>query len=78
MKQDPDAKQAQTGDAFAYKWSRRESYESEAMQQKSYRWLVERYFGSEAERERFLEASQGSKILDAGCGSGYSALRLFG
>ncbi|MBI5740640.1 MAG: class I SAM-dependent methyltransferase [Nitrospirae bacterium] len=73
-----DRKQQQTSECFAYKWAKRETYESEAVKQKIYKWLVERYFGSEDARAVFLAGNKGKKILDAGCGSGFSASLLFG
>ncbi len=72
-----DKKQQQTNECFSYKWAKRETYESETVKEKSYRWLVERYFGSEKDRERFLIDNKGKKIMDAGCGSAYSSLILF-
>jgi len=68
----------QTSDCFAYKWGKRETYESDAVRHRAYRWLVERYFGTEEERNKFLEKSKGKRVLDAGCGSGFSASVLFG
>lgn len=73
-----DEKQQQTSRCFSYKWAKRETYESNSVKQKAYRWLVERYFGSDGERSKFLAKSKGKKILDAGCGSGFSASVLFG
>ena len=73
-----DQKEKQTRECFSYKWGRRETYESDAMRERAYRWLVERYFGNEEERNTFLDRSKGKKILDAGCGSGFSASILFG
>lgn len=73
-----DEKEEQTKECFSYKWERRETYESEAMRQKAYHWLVERYFGTEEQRNRFLDQNRGKKILDAGCGSGFSSSLLLG
>jgi len=73
-----DAKQQQTSRCFSYKWAKRETYEGNSVKQKAYHWLVERYFGSDEERSRFLAENKGKKILDAGCGSGFSASVLFG
>jgi len=70
--------QRQTEDSFGYKWKRRDTYESAAVQSEWRRWLLEKYFdGSEASL-RALFGSQPRRILDAGCGSGGSALALFG
>lgn len=42
-------------------------------------WLVERYCNNDPTRIRqWLDGSERKIILDAGCGSGYSALLLFG
>lgn len=70
--------QAQTEDAFAYKWARRDTYESPHMAETAKQWLIERYCaGDIGTLDRWL--SGGSKlILDAGCGAGFSALLLFG
>lgn len=72
-----DEKQQQTSDCFSYKWAKRETYENDSVKQKAYQWLVERYFGSDEERNKFLAQNKGNRILDAGCGSGFSALVLF-
>lgn len=70
--------QVQTKDTFSFKWARRETYESEAFQANSRRWLFERY--CEGDQNRLSEWLAGGRkiILDAGCGSGYSALLFFG
>jgi SAM-dependent methyltransferase len=73
-----DEKQQQTGRCFSYKWAKRETYESNNVKEKAYQWMVERYFGSDEERCKFLARSKGKKLLDAGCGSGFSASVLFG
>lgn len=70
-----DAGQAQTRDAFAYKWSKRETYSSPAMQTAIRAWLKERY----APLLQQLDKT-GRKplfLLDAGCGSGNAASLLF-
>jgi arsenite methyltransferase len=68
--------QEQTRDAFDYKWNKRETYESEAMKSASRTWLIERYFAGEIMKINSL-LKPGLKVLDAGCGSGYSAQLLF-
>jgi arsenite methyltransferase len=71
-------KQRQTEDTFAYKWRKRETYESPHMQAEWRRWMLEKYFdGDSAGPERLLGSSP-KRILDAGCGSGGSAKLLFG
>lgn len=71
--------QTQTKDAFAFKWAKRDTYESEEMKQASYNWLIERYCQNKPENlETLLGENNTEKIiLDAGCGSGYSGLILF-
>lgn len=67
--------QAQTQEAFGFKWKKRDTYESEAVQSASKAWLLERYVipGS-----TLKDAVKGKRVLDAGCGAGHSALLLFG
>lgn len=70
--------QKQTADTFGYKWSRVESYEKEGMWKLTKDWLMEKYFsGDEAQLRRLFRGSK-KLILDAGCGSGFSASVLFG
>jgi SAM-dependent methyltransferase len=69
--------QDQTRDTFAFKWSKRETYESEAVLENARRWLFERYCGNDPDKlEDWLHGSE-KIILDAGCGSGFSALLFF-
>ena len=72
--------QDQTRETFGFKWARRDSYESPAVQEAGRVWLLERYCEGDSERlGRWLAEGGGRKlILDAGCGSGHSALLLFG
>ncbi len=72
--------QRQTEETFGFKWKKRDTYESEAVQQEWKRWLFDKYFdGDHARLEQLLASGQGARnILDAGCGSGGSALLLFG
>jgi arsenite methyltransferase len=70
--------QRQTNEAFAYKWSRTDSYGSPAMEDFTREWALRKYCGGD---ERVLQSwlAGGSKLLlDAGCGSGYTARCLFG
>lgn len=70
--------QAQTESTFSYKWARRDTYESPAMQAMSQRWLLDRYCdGDPAGVDAWLAGGR-KRILDAGCGAGYSAIILFG
>ena len=66
-----EAAQAQTRDMFAYKWARRDTYGSAANDRIQRAWLLERYGDLGA------ELIDGALVLDAGCGSGYTAKILF-
>jgi SAM-dependent methyltransferase len=70
--------QRQTEDVFSYKWRRRETYESEHMQAEWKRWMLEKYFDGDPAGPRRLLGPGPKRILDAGCGSGGSAMLLFG
>jgi arsenite methyltransferase len=71
--------QDQTKDAFSFKWNQLETYESEAVKKRSYDWLLDRYFGGkESAKQEFINKNKGCLFLDAGCGSGFSMLLLFG
>jgi len=70
--------QAQTEAAFGFKWALRDTYESEAVQNATRDWLIERYCdGDESKVDEWLAGGR-KVILDAGCGAGHSALLLFG
>lgn len=70
--------QQQTDEAFGFKWSKRDTYESAASQANMRRWLLERYCANDPRRiDEWL--GRGRKIiLDAGCGAGFSGLLFFG
>lgn len=72
--------QSQTSEAFEFKWSKRNTYESEAVSNAGSKWLLERYFDNDPMKLKEFLNKDGSRkiILDAGCGAGYSALLLFG
>lgn len=72
--------QTQTQDIFGFKWSKRDTYESDAVKKSGASWLIERYFDNSYDKlNEFLNKDGKRKIiLDAGCGSGYSSLLLFG
>lgn len=70
--------QGQTSKAFGFKWSKRDTYESAAVQSTSRQWLLERYCDNDPARLRAWLAGERKIILDAGCGAGYSALLFFG
>jgi SAM-dependent methyltransferase len=67
-----DAGQRQTQGSFGFKWEKRDTYDSPAVWEQATRWLVERYgFDSIAGMREHL-AGKG-RVLDAGCGSGFSS-----
>jgi len=70
-----DAGQAQTAEAFGFKWNRTESYQSEHLRQKTKAWLIERYGDL---LEVLGKRDRVPLLLDAGCGSGFTASLLFG
>lgn len=70
--------QLQTETAFAYKWSRRDTYESPAVRNAAQRWLFERYCGGDPRLLDEWLRGERKLILDAGCGAGFSALLFFG
>jgi arsenite methyltransferase len=75
----PSQTQKQTEETFSFKWKQRDTYESPAVQREWKRWLFEKYFDNDpACLDELLPNKGGKKILDAGCGSGGSALLLFG
>lgn len=78
----PDLKrssgQDQTKQAFGFKWAKRNTYESQAVQENARRWLAERYCGGDLARIDHWFAGERKILLDAGCGAGFSALLLFG
>jgi len=67
-----DVDQRQTELSFAAKWRRRSSYESTAMREQTARWLCERY-GFDAPSSLRDHLAAAGAVLDAGCGSGFSA-----
>jgi arsenite methyltransferase len=69
--------QEQTRDAFAYKWKKSNTYNSNTVKDKARRWLFERYLGNDPNLLAGWFTS-GSKVLDAGCGAAFSAQLLFG
>ncbi|WLT31796.1 class I SAM-dependent methyltransferase [Geothrix sp. PMB-07] len=72
--------QEQTQEAFGFKWAKRHTYESEAVQRAAQTWLFDRYCGGDATQlDQWLDPASGRRlILDAGCGAGHSALLFFG
>src|SRR5262245_56533414 len=69
--------QAQTCKAFAFKWKKRDTFDSDASLARMRAWLVERY-GDVAAASWWSEYGDQPVLLDAGCGAGLSALELWG
>ena len=70
--------QAQTEEAFGFKWAKRDTYESDAVKENGRRWLFERYCGGDPVLLDGWLAGGRKVIVDAGCGAGFSALLFFG
>jgi arsenite methyltransferase len=69
-------RQAQTSEAFGFKWHKRDTFESAAAVARTKAWLVERY-GDVAGAPWWHEYGERPVLLDAGCGGALSALALF-
>lgn len=70
--------QRQTREAFGFKWSKRDTYESAAVGENLRRWLFERYCGGDETRLDSWLQGERKVILDAGCGAGLAAMLFFG
>ena len=68
--------QAQTEEAFGFKWKQRDTFESSASLTRMRAWLIERY-GDVARAPWLAEHGERPLLLDAGCGAGMSGLELF-
>ena len=71
------AAQAQTSDAFGFKWQKRDTFESAASLARMRGWLIERY-GDISNAPWLAEHGDQPLLIDAGCGAGMSAIELFG
>ena len=69
--------QQQTSDMFGFKWQKRDTFEGDAFQADTRRWLAERY-GDLENATWWSEYGNCPVVLDAGCGAGHAALLLFG
>jgi arsenite methyltransferase len=69
--------QEQTKDIFGFKWAKRDTYESPAVQETIKKWLFERYCANDKTKLSKWLGEGGKIILDAGCGSGNAALLFF-
>jgi arsenite methyltransferase len=77
-KRDYSDNQEQTKNTFGFKWAIRDSYDSDAAKKRVKDWLIERYCDNKPEVVKDWLKGGDKIILDAGCGSGLSALLLFG
>jgi arsenite methyltransferase len=69
---DLEAGQAQTGESFGFKWQWREFSDSPRLKEQFGEWVAKRYgFSDLVEMRTFFEGRE--RILDAGCGAGYSS-----
>jgi arsenite methyltransferase len=67
-----DEGQARTEQSFGFKWKRRELSDSPRLHEQFGAWVASRYgFADLAEMRAFFESRE--RILDAGCGAGYSS-----
>lgn len=71
------ATQAQTSDAFGFKWAKRDTFESDQGRARMREWLFERY-GKVTQEPWFAEHGPSPVVVDAGCGAALSAIELFG
>lgn len=73
-----DAAQAQTRDMFAFKWQQRATYTSGSVRSAQVTWLDSRYGGRDLLTLLGGNLTFRPLVLDAGCGSGFTAQLLFG
>jgi arsenite methyltransferase len=69
--------QQQTADIFGFKWAKRDTYESDAMKKMGRDWQLERYGNYCQSLLEWLDKGEKKIIMDAGCGSSFSALLFF-
>ncbi len=67
-----DQNQLQTMEAFAYKWKKRDTYDSPQAKSVATRWMIEKY-GFESLEECATYFAKHDTVLDVGCGSGFSS-----
>src|SRR5437868_3329237 len=69
--------QAQTEEAFGFKWKKRDTFDSPASLSAAREWLVRRY-GDLSDAEWLAEHGERPLLVDAGCGAGMSTVELIG
>jgi arsenite methyltransferase len=68
--------QAQTEEAFGFKWQKRDTFDSPVSLARAREWLIARY-GDPVGSDWFKEHGESPVLLDAGCGAAVSAIELF-
>lgn len=68
--------QAQTAEAFGFKWKKRDTFESPTALARVREWLTARY-GDLSEAAWLFKDTASPIVLDAGCGAAMSAMELF-
>lgn len=62
MRNEISQAQQQTEETFGFKWKKRDTYESPAVQQEWKRWLLEKYFdGDPSSLNQLLSSERGEK-----------------
>lgn len=69
--------QNQTKETFAFKWGKKDSYNSNQMNLSLKNWLMEKYFNNNNAMKNQIFA-EGNTVLDAGCGAGMSIINMLG
>jgi arsenite methyltransferase len=69
------AAQAQTEQAFGFKWKKRDTFDSESSRARMREWLNQRY--GHVVEQRWLDGMERPLVLDAGCGAAWSAFEYF-
>ncbi len=69
--------QAQTREAFGFKWAKTDTYEADAVQDMTRDWLFKRYCQDDPSQLADWLSEKGQIIVDAGCGGGNSGLLFF-
>jgi len=69
-----DSNQEQTRSTFSYKWGdKRHTYDSPNVRRFHFQWWIDRHFETVEKMEMFFAWCKGKKMLDAGCGNGFTA-----
>jgi arsenite methyltransferase len=68
---DREEAQTQTSESFGFKWEQRHTYESSKVLDWSRQWVLDRYGFESLDEMRTFFAGQ-ERILDAGCGGGFT------